>query len=727
MVQENSRVLVILNATNGGIIWSSTTSRRVQNPVAELLDSGNLLVRDANDESPVNFMWQSFDYPTDTLLPGMKLGKNLVTGLEVYITSWKNMSDPTSGDFTYHFDSTGYLVLKKGAELLYSSTPRNTFNPLGTRRSTYTYRVVINDNEVYFNYKLLNDSVYMRFILSITGNGQMLVWNDRSHGWIIYLTFPSDVCDRYSLCGAYGMCNIAYTPLCGCLKGFEARDPQAWAMGDWSSGCIRRTPLHCKNGDAFLKYSGIKLPDSQHSWLKEDISLQECATLCSENCSCMAYTNLDTSRYGCQFWSGDLVGIRDTHTVQYIYIRMASSESVYSTGTKSEKQKILIVTLPLVIILILMSLSLSLFLRYQKRKRVDHQLPEIGRLRHKYTDNHSDQSLKDLELPLFDLSTITKATDRFSINNKLGQGGFGPVYKGLLGEDQEIAVKCLSRTSHQGVDEFKNEIICFAKLQHRNLVKLLGCCIEGEELMLVYEYLKNRSLDLILFDPMKRSMLLEWPRRFNIINGVARGIMYLHQDSRLRVIHRDLKASNILLDSDMNPKISDFGLARTFGGNETGADTSRVVGTYGYMSPEYARDGLFSVKSDVYSFGVIVLEIVSGERNRGFSHNDHDLNLLGYAWILYTEERYLEIVDSCLRSSCCISEAMRSIHIGLLCVQEHPQDRPSMASVVAMLSNDAVLPEAKPPGFFTGREMLTAKKSVASSINTMTNSQMDGR
>ncbi|KAH6771708.1 S-locus lectin protein kinase family protein [Perilla frutescens var. frutescens] len=145
------------------------------------------------------------------------------------------------------------------------------------------------------------------------------------------------------------------------------------------------------------------------------------------------------------------------------------------------------------------------------------------------------------------------------------------------------------------------------------------------------------------------------------------------------------------------------------------------------MSPEYARDGLFSVKSDVYSFGVIVLEIISGERNRGFSHNDHDLNLLGYAWILYTEERYLEIVDSCLRSSCCISEAMRSIHIGLLCVQEHPQDRPSMASVVAMLSNDAVLPEAKPPGFFTGREMLTAKKSVASSINTMTNSQMDGR
>ncbi|KAL8510466.1 hypothetical protein ACS0TY_017324 [Phlomoides rotata] len=334
--------------------------------------------------------------------------------------------------------------------------------------------------------------------------------------------------------------------------------------------------------------------------------------------------------------------------------------------------------------------------------------------------NHTE-SHEDLELPLYHLSTITKATNNFSINNKLGEGGFGPVFKGLLEDGQEIAVKRLSSTSLQGLEELKNEVVCIAKLQHRNLVKLLGWCIQGEEMMLVYEYMPNKSLDLILFDQVK-SASLDWHRRFNIINNIARGLLYLHQDSRLRVIHRDLKASNILLDSDMNPKISDFGIARTFGGNETSANTSRVVGTLGYMSPEYATHGLFSVKSDVFSFGVIVLEVVTGKRNRVFSHNDHHLDLLGHAWMLYREGRSSELVDACFRNSLNLSEVVRSIHIGLLCVQEHPEDRPSMPSVVQMLGNDNALPESKYPGFFTGIDELkreTSSNNTAFSTNPM--------
>ncbi|CAI9756898.1 unnamed protein product [Fraxinus pennsylvanica] len=238
------------------------------------------------------------------------------------------------------------------------------------------------------------------------------------------------------------------------------------------------------------------------------------------------------------------------------------------------------------------------------------------------------------------------------------------------------------------------------------------------------------SLDLILFDPVK-SAVLDWPKRFHIINGIARGLMYLHQDSRLRIIHRDLKASNILLDSDMNPKISDFGLARSFGGNETGANTSRVVGTYGYMSPEYAADGLFSVKSDVFSFGVLVLEIVSGRRNRGFSHTDHHYNLLGHAWRLYKEGRSLELVQAYLGVSGNLSEVLRLIHVGLLCVQQCPEDRPNMSSVVLMLGNDGVLPHAKKPGFFTERDLFTAESSTrtnaASSINEVTITLLEAR
>ncbi|XP_043688761.1 cysteine-rich receptor-like protein kinase 10 [Telopea speciosissima] len=307
------------------------------------------------------------------------------------------------------------------------------------------------------------------------------------------------------------------------------------------------------------------------------------------------------------------------------------------------------------------------------------------------------------DFPLISLATIHAATNNFSDLNRLGQGGFGPVYKGTLPNGREVAIKRLSSGSEQGSVEFMNEVSLILKLQHKNLVRLLGCCTEGEERILVYEYMPNGSLDFILFDPRRRAHL-NWSTRYNIICGIARGILYLHEDSRLRIIHRDLKDSNVLLDKDMNPKISDFGMARIFPGNNGEANTATIVGTYGYMAPEYAMEGVYSTKSDVFSFGVLLLEIVSGRKNAGFHRSKHAPSLLDYAWQLWKEGRGLELMDPLLVETHNASEVLRCINVGLLCVKEDSTDRPTMSHVILVLRSESLsLPQPQQPAFSVGR------------------------
>ncbi|XP_059075273.1 cysteine-rich receptor-like protein kinase 44 [Cryptomeria japonica] len=263
--------------------------------------------------------------------------------------------------------------------------------------------------------------------------------------------------------------------------------------------------------------------------------------------------------------------------------------------------------------------------------------------------------------------TLIEATEDFNDNNKLGEGGFGSVYKGTTRDGKQIAVKKLFARSAQGKREFMNEVELVTNIQHRNLVNLLGCCTKRTERLLVYEYLPNKSLDTSLFDPLKRR-ILDWQKRFNIIIGIAHGFPYLHEDSQFRIIHRDIKANNILLNEQLNPKIADFGLARLFSDNETEIQ-SKVVGTYGYMAPKYAIGGQLSVKVDIYSFGVVLLQIVSGRKNTdmNLSKEKQSLTLLEWAWRLFKGGHALNIMDIALVGNCPEEQVIRCTHIGLLC------------------------------------------------------------
>ncbi|CAL5011394.1 unnamed protein product [Urochloa decumbens] len=286
----------------------------------------------------------------------------------------------------------------------------------------------------------------------------------------------------------------------------------------------------------------------------------------------------------------------------------------------------------------------------------------------------------------FNVVMLRAATNNFSEENKLGEGGFGDVFKGTLYDGEEIAVKRLSQYSSQGFQELKNELVLAARLKHKNLVRLLGVSLQ-EEKLIVYEYMPNRSLDTFLSDPVRRQQL-DWNKRFAIICGIARGLLYLHEESRLKVIHRDLKPSNVLLDADMNPKISDFGIARAFGGDQSRDITRRPVGTLGYMSPEYAYWGHVSTKSDMFSFGVIVLEMVTGRRNNSaYSDTSDSISMLSHVWENWRAGLMVDMVDPSLGESYCPeSEVMNCIEIGLLCVQENPADRPEASAVMLMLS-----------------------------------------
>ncbi|XP_058073101.1 G-type lectin S-receptor-like serine/threonine-protein kinase At1g11330 [Magnolia sinica] len=689
----------------GNILWSSNSSTAVKNSTATILDSGNLVLRERNSSSSNEVViWESFKDLSDSFLPTMKLYVNLKTGERNVLTSWKSSNDPAAGNFTFGIDGDEIpqLLVWNGKNRywrsgqwngkIFTGRPLMYDNYLNGPRVVNIQEGMINYTHAYFS------KGYSRLWLEWDGMFTQKNWDENRKEWFVPWPDPRTQCDVYGTCGPFGVCREFGSQMCSCLRGFEPKSIDEWNKGNWSGGCVRRTQLNCSS-DGFLKLGRMKLPDFSE-WVQH-LNAKECEDGCLKNCSCVAYAHV--SGIGCMVWGGDLVDILEFPSGgEDLHIRLAISELRKKTRGQ----------------------EMTLFEASSRIIEGSRSSSEANTLR------NGIKQVNGLELPIFEFRKIAFATNSFSDANKIGEGGFGPVYKGMLPEGQEVAVKRLSKSSRQGLQEFKNEVILISKLQHRNLVKLLGCCIEGEEKLLVYEYMPNKSLDSFLFDPNQKAVL-DWVRRFHIVEGIARGLLYLHRDSRLKIIHRDLKASNILLDGSLNPKISDFGTARIFGGDQILARTNRVVGTYGYMSPEYAMQGRFSEKSDVFSYGILLLEIVSGMRNTGFYPQTGSLSLSGYAWRLWNEDKMFEMIDPVLGGCVSKSEVLRCIHVGLLCVQEFEADRPTMASVVFMLGSEiATLPTPKPPAFTISRNSTkseSAQNHEIFSVSEVTMTTIRGR
>ncbi|KAK9089548.1 hypothetical protein Scep_028630 [Stephania cephalantha] len=685
-----------------------------------------------------DFLWQSFDYPTDTHLPGMKLGMNLKLGTSRSLRSWKSPDDPSTGDFSFEMSGAGSveMFIKKGSQKIWRTGKWNGQGWNGVPGYKYNaflnFSLVSNPDEIYYTYSGNSTSISA---LDFFGVLQRRLWVESTNRWHNIRSYPENVCDNYGKCGSFGRCNPNYSPPCLCLPGFKNNPSNVCGVLDQGLKiCVRKRELLCGKGDGFLKLENMKLHDTSNARVDMSLSIKECEIQCRNNCSCTAYSSAYVDGSGCIAWFGDLNDVRDfPEWGQDLFVRVDAIElensARHSKGSFTKKKLVLLCVLVAVGFLILISAFCCFFKKAKEcgsmqRERTQKQQKNSPSLR------ANEESSAKFELPFFDLDSMIIATENFSPANKLGTGGFGSVYKGKLSNGRDIAVKRLSRNSGQGVKEFKNEVELIAKLQHRNLVQILGCCVEEEEKMLVYEYMPNKSLDFLLFD-RSRSISLHWRTRQDIILGIARGFLYFHQDSRLRIVHRDIKASNILLDADMNPKISDFGMARIFGGDQTQENTNRVVGTYGYMSPEYAMDGLFSIKSDIFSFGVLLLEIISGQKNTGFYHKDPSMNLIKHAWELWKDGKPLELVDPSMGTSFPEQEVRKFIQVGILSVQEDVNDRPTMSSIISRLGNEATMPSPKQPGFVLTSNVkyqnLSVTRTGSGSVNEMSTTVVEGR
>ncbi|VAH52506.1 receptor-like serine/threonine-protein kinase SD1-8 [Triticum dicoccoides] len=654
--------------------------------VVQLLDSGNLVVH--NDSSDAA-LWQSFDHPSDTLLPDMKLGKDLWTGAEWQLTAWSSADDPSPGAYRRTLETKGLpdIVLWQGDVKRYRTGPWNGLYFNGVPEVTayadkYTLRATTSPWEITYGYTAKPGAPLTRVVVNHTGDVERLMWDAGIRAWKPLFKGPRDQCDTYARCGPFGLCDpeAASSGFCGCVVGFSrpaaAGTPSLSAQevkDTAAGGCRRDAALDCAGGattDGYAVVRRVKLPDTQNASVDMNVTLEGCRARCLADCSCRAYAAADIrgggDGTGCVMWADAIVDLRLVDGGQDLFLRLSKSEF----DDQKEFPTLLVVAPVASGVVVLLVVSL---IWWRRKRRIIGAIPQNPAM----------------AVPSVNLSIIKEVTENFSESNIIGQGGFSIIYKGLLPEGRMIAVKRLKQSAltTKGKKDFGREVEVMAGLRHGNLVRLLAYCNEGKERILIYEHMQNKSLNVYIFGIPKLRALLNWARRLELLHGIAHGVAYLHGGSGESVIHRDLKPGNILLDDEWKPKIADFGTAKLFVVDQAGPDQTIVVSP-GYAAPEYARRGDMTLKCDVYSFGVVLLETLSGERNGGLQR------LLSHAWELWEQNRTVELLDTAVVPLAksepeLLSELKRCIQIGLLCVQETPCERPTMSTVVAMLTSTA--------------------------------------
>lgn len=638
-----------------------------------LLDSGNLVLQDGSNASRV--LWQSFDHPTDTWLPGGKLGLNKLTGVNQHLTAWRSAEDPAEGFFYLEIDPSGssqYFILWNGTKNYWSSGNWNgkIFSgvPEMTSNYIYNFQYVNNTSANYFTYTVNKDDIISRFIMDYSGQIKQWTWLPTAQNWILFWSQPRVQCEVYALCGSFGSCNENNLPFCGCIKGFSERSPKEWGLGDHSGGCVRATPLQCGGSssagtgkDKFYQMDSVRLPDNPQS--ADARSSSECESVCLNNCSCSAYSYSS----GCSLWFGNLLNIQEQYDgsdQSTLFLRLAASELPSSS---SKKGGVIGAAVGGVIGFLALLGIIWLIIWRQQRMRI------IG----------ASKAAADGILVAFRYSDLQRVTGNFS--EKLGSGGFGSVYKGVLPDSTFIAVKKLADVN-QGEKQFRAEVSTIGTIQHINLICLRGFCADLNNKCLVYEFMPNSSLDVHLFHGSKTG--LDWSKRYLIALGTARGLVYLHEKCRDCIIHCDIKPENILLDASFIPKVSDFGLAKLIG-----RDLSRVLttmrGTRGYLAPEWISGIAITAKADVYSYGMMLFEIISGKRNTDHWEDNKTGFFPASAMKKLMTGDLLSLLDPRLEGDAKIEELERACKVACWCIQDEEMSRPSMGLVVQMLEGIA--------------------------------------